>query len=95
VANIKHVFPDDDDPIFSGAFTISFPTNFQPQEDSMATRLPYTHSPEPGEGGEQPWTIHLPPAPFSEESASDPDDPWIPRPRRAIVETERSEREQA
>jgi hypothetical protein len=75
MANITYVFPDDDDPIFSGAFTVSFPINFQPQEDSMAKRLPYEHSPEPEEG-EQPWVIHVPLAP------ADPDDATFVSPKR-------------
>ena len=77
MAIIEHIFPDPDDPIFSGAFTVIFPTNFQPQEGSMAKRLPYEHSPEPGEG-EQPWTIHIDLRPKPDSGSKKPPKPSAP-----------------
>jgi hypothetical protein len=91
MANITWVFPDDDDPIFPGAFTVSFPINFQPQEISMAQRRPYVHSPEPEEAEHVPWTIHVP---LASEQAShltwiegeaSPDDPMFGRMHVALI----------
>jgi hypothetical protein len=67
MANIKHVFPDDDDPIFSGEFTINSPIQSTPPEEPTGDAAE-TESPEPPKrryrglrpvDPDEPWTIHI------------------------------------
>jgi hypothetical protein len=43
----------------------------------MVKRLPYTHSPEPGEG-EQPWTIHIDLRPKPDSGSKKPSEQSAP-----------------